>query len=104
MIVYDIVLSDLAYHSLDEVYDYIYFILENPMAAERIKSGILKRCNSLRIMPKAYLARHKRGETELRLVHSGTYTIVYYVDDKNKKVVIHDIIYSRRDIVKLLSD
>ena len=88
--------------SLKMVYDYIFFELHNPMSADKIEAGIKRKCLTLAAFPKVSPVKKRVGGKSLRFVHYQNYTIVYRVDDEKKNVIIYDVIYSRRDIEKML--
>lgn len=96
---YRVILSEEAENDLIRTYEYIYVELANPFGARRTINGILRRCGGLAVFPVGNAVRVARGGIDFRFVHFGNYTIIYYVDDDS--VIVHRIIYSRRNISTL---
>ena len=102
---YKVFLNDQADFDLQQIFDYIYGVLENPSAARKVIDGILARCEDLSSFPKAGPVRFASGGFDIRFIHFGHYTIAFAIDDEKKEVVIYRIIYSRRNITsELLMD
>ena len=85
-----------------EIYDYIYYTLKNPLSAEKIITKIRQKCNSLAVYPRGYAVRLSSNGLDFRFAHISSYTIVYHIDNDSRKVFIDYIIYSHRDIAKLI--
>ena len=95
-------MNDQADFDLLQIYDYIYNVLENPIAAKKVVDEILKKCTKLALFPEANTARIIKHKYEFRFSHFGNYTVAYTVNSKKSEVIIYRIIYSRRNIAKIL--
>lgn len=101
---YVVKLNDQADFDLLQIYDYIYNVLENPIAAKKVTDGILKKCAKLAIFPMANPARTIKEKYEFRFSHFGNYTVAYIANSQKGEVTIYRIIYSRRNIAKILDN
>lgn len=101
---YKIIYSIGAANDLDNIYDYIFDILENPSGADKTIKTIETRCANLSIFPRGVPVSLVRNGKELRFAHAKKYTIIYYIDDSTLTVVIYAILYSRRNITHILND
>ena len=90
-----------ANEDLLDIYTYIYRDLGNPVSAEKIIAKICKKCEDLMHFPKQGAVKIIFGNEQTRVVHSGKYTIIYYVEEGTKTVHIRAIKYSRIDFEKL---
>lgn len=84
--------------------NYIARELKNEFAAIEIARGIVSVCDALAIFPKGSPVWDRKHGEELRLAHYKNYAIIYYIHDNDLTVTIHAVIYSRRDIRRLLAE
>ncbi len=87
---------------LTKIYNYIYYVLENPNSAKLITSEITNKCSSLATFPKVSPAKFTIDEKEIYFTHVKNYTIIYDIDDISKIVTIRAVEYSRRNILDIL--
>ncbi len=99
---YKICFNDQADFDLQQIFDYIYNVLENPIAARKVINGILKKCADLTTLPKLRPIKITSNGFDFRMVHCGHYTLVFVVDEEEGEVIVYRVIYSRRDIASLL--
>jgi len=92
----------LALDDLKDIVRYISHTLESPQAAENFLSKLDKEVRKIADNP--FRCRlYTLSETlkyDYRVLHINNYSLFYVVD--NKKIEIHRIIYSRRDIDLIL--
>jgi addiction module RelE/StbE family toxin len=92
----------LALDDLKDIVRYIAHTLESPRAAENFLSKLDKEV--LKIADNPFRCRlYISTETlkyDYRILHINNYSLFYVVE--NKKIEIHRIIYSRRDIERIL--
>ncbi|GBU27023.1 hypothetical protein R84B8_00544 [Treponema sp. R8-4-B8] len=92
----------LALDDLKDIVNYIANTLESPRAAENFLSKLDREV--LKIADNPFRCRlYPLSETlkyYYRVLHINNYSLFYVVD--NKKIEIHRVIYSRRDIVQIL--
>ncbi|MBR2741863.1 type II toxin-antitoxin system RelE/ParE family toxin [Candidatus Saccharibacteria bacterium] len=100
---YVVKMNDQADFDLLQIYDYIYNVLENPLAAKKVTNGILDKCAKLAFFPEANPAHIMHDKYEFRFSHFGNYTAIYIVNSDKHEVIIYRIVYSRRNIKLLLN-
>lgn len=85
---YKVELSERAIIDLNEIYNYIYYNLVNPIVAIRFREQIPKSISRLEIFP--FMGK-RYYETDLRLIYFKNYLIIYSVMNKNVEIlrVIH---------------
>jgi addiction module RelE/StbE family toxin len=92
----------LALNDLKDIVRYIADTLESPRAAENFISKLDREV--LKIADNPFRCRLYSSPEKLkydyRILHINNYSLFYEVE--NKKIEIHRIIYSRRDIVRIL--
>ena len=97
-----IVISPLAKNDLLDIRKYIVTELENPVAAEKILTQIVKRISELKNFSHigARLSSITKIETDYRYLVSGSYLIFYR--SKEKTVYVDRILYGKRDYLSIL--
>lgn len=91
--------------SLESILHYISHTLKAEIAAEKFINEIIKKSSLICETPEAYpeyKPKFKRFPTKLRHYSVKNYTIFYTYDKKENIVKAIDIIYSRRNISKLV--
>jgi addiction module RelE/StbE family toxin len=92
----------LALDDLKDIVHYMAHTLELPRAAEKFLSKLDREV--LKIADNPFRCRlYTLSETlkyDYRALHINNYSLFYVVD--NKKIEIHRIVYSRRDIERIL--
>jgi plasmid stabilization system protein ParE len=103
---YDFELTEIAESDIDEAFEYIAEILDNPDAASALVeeleiqiSGICKKPESGRIVKNDFL---RRNDIWRFLVKN--YIAYYLIDDENEKIVILRFIYSGRNQDNIVKD
>lgn len=73
---------------LENLYNYIYFNLENPIAAKRLKANIIKPISNLEYFP--YMG-NKISNSNFRYLIFKNYLIFYSVNNQNVEIqrIIH---------------
>ena len=91
--------------ALESILHYISYTLKAEKAAERLLNEIIQKSSLICETPEAYPVykpKFKKFPTKLRHYSVKNYTIFYTYDKKENIVKAIDIIYSRRNISKLL--
>jgi plasmid stabilization system protein ParE len=103
---YDFELTEIAESDIDEAFEYIAEILDNPDAASALVeeleiqiNGICKKPESGRIVKNDFL---RRNDIWRFLVKN--YIAYYIIDDENEKIVILRFIYSGRNQDNIVKD
>ena len=94
----------MAMHDMVEIAKYIGQELFDPSAAENLTNKMIQAAEKLTAFPYAHPA-HRAAiplKNEYRKLMIKNYIMFYWVNEKEKKVVIARIIYSRRDYENLL--
>ena len=94
---YRIIYTQRSKIDLQSSYNYIYFNLVNPIAANRFKQNIIKSISNLQIFP--FMGK-KYNKTNLRYIYFKNYLIIYKV--KNKNVEILRIIHKRQNFKNII--
>ena len=84
--------SERAVIDLNDTYNYIYYVLVNPIAASRFRSQIPKTISYLQIFP--FIGKRFQN-TNLRFIYFKNYLIFYNVE--NRKVKIQRILYKKQN-------
>ena len=94
----------IARHDMVEIVRYISHELCNPKAAEELADEMIQAAERLTDFPYIYPVHRasKPLKNEYRKLIVKSYTMFYWVDEKEKRVIIARVIYSRRDYEKLL--
>ena len=99
-----IIYTQKALIDLDAVFGYIADVIGMSATATEVVSQIRESISELKV----FLKRHKVWQSEpwksrgLRFFNVGNYTIFYLINDAAETICIERIIYSRRDIDRLL--
>lgn len=95
---YNIRFTERALIKLDEIPNYIAYILFDPFAAEKYYNDIFKAAYSLEHFPNrgSLLGHDELTNRDYRKIFVHNYTIIYYVEGDT--VYIVDILYSASDI------
>ena len=93
----------VARHDMVEIVKYISHVLYNPSAAEKLAEEMIQAAERLTELPYIYPVHRtiKPLKQEYRKLIIKNYILFYYVDEKEKKVVVARAVYSRRDYEKL---
>lgn len=97
---FNIIVTNIAYQELNEIYYYISNILNNVSAADRLYKNILENLVALRKNP--YLYPVIVGYENYRRIIIKNYIIVYRVDKLTNTVYIVHIVYKRNNYLKML--
>ncbi len=96
---YQVLISPQAYRELDSIYEYIKTEFQVPNTALEMLELIENNILNLDTMPHRG-AERKIGiyaNKEYRQIFVKNYTIVYRIDEKNKKVIVITIRYTASD-------
>lgn len=93
-----------ALDDIKEIFLYISNNLLNPEAAYTLIEKIVEKGDSLSSFPYGRPVYNpiRQLQHEYRTIYIDNYTLFYWVEEKNKKVVIARVVYSKRDIEKLI--
>lgn len=97
-IYYEVVFSDSAKIDLEEIYKYI----SNHLLAKKSADNIMERIekNILRLEQYPYSCSEitvKPHKDVFRKLIIDNYIVLYAIDEKYKRVIIYNIVYSKRD-------
>ena len=106
MIDWNILLTDQAEADLREIYDYIAFTLLEPGTATKLLQRITTQISKLSQMPERHALYSKEPwrNRGLRRVNVGKYAIFYVPVESRQTVAVIRVIYSGRDIERVLED
>jgi len=100
---FSVSISALAESDLHQIYTYITIDLHNKPAAKKVIAKILAKIDTLEIFPRRddifLYAKPQFGE--IRTASVGNYVIFYAISDRKKTVIVHRIIYARRNLSKI---
>lgn len=99
---YRIIYTASALRDLADILRYISVDLGNPVGAKRLVDNILIKTRRLEIFPEAVPVRLTLRGHDLRFLKVKRYIVIYYLDGKECAVVVHRILYTRRDIDGIL--
>ena len=94
---YKIIRTQRSNIDLYKIYNYIFFDLANPIAADNFISKILKSISNLQMFP--FMGK-RFNQTNLRYIYFKNYLIIYTV--KNKNVEILRIIPKKQNLKNII--
>jgi plasmid stabilization system protein ParE len=101
---YDVVVTPKADNDLGEIFEYIAVALRAPETAGKLVTRLYISMQALSTAPfrcplakDSYLA--KQG---FRMLIADNYIAFYVVEEKLSRVIIHRVIYAKRDYLRLL--
>lgn len=94
---YKITYTKRAKIELENLYNYIYFNLANPIAAKKFRLNIIKTISNLQIFP---LMGKRYNQTEIRYIYFKNYLILYSVNNQN--VEIQRIFHKRQNLKNVI--
>ena len=89
---YGIDYSERAIIDLNDIYNYIYYELVNPIAAMRFRNQIPRSISNLKIFP--FMGK-RYNQTESRFIYFKNYLILYSIN--NQRVEIQRIFHKRQN-------
>ena len=94
----------IARQDLVDIINYISHNLKNPIAAEKLAVKVTKEINKLKTFPhiNTIYTPVRPLNFEYRRLLVRNYIVFYYIDEKQKLIIIARVIYARRDYEKLL--
>lgn len=104
MMYYGVIYSAMAKKDLEIAHDYIAQTFGNPDSARDTIRYITKKCDSLKLFPRASPIKYESRNLKMRFARAGKYTIIFSVDSGTNSVIIQRIFYSRRNIRTLLEE
>ena len=96
---YNVKLLPSAKQDIDRIFFYIADDLAAPLSALNTVSKIYQKISILEIFPEGSPPAFKKP---YRKIHSGKYTIFYVIDKQKKEVVVTAVVYSRRNLNKII--
>ena len=101
-----IVYTQSARQDLREIYEYIRYVLLEPLTAKRVTENIQREIRTLELFPESNpLYREEPWRSQgLRFLVVGNYLVFYKADNKDDTVSVVRILYGGRDIVKQLEE
>ena len=100
---YIVCITDDAYNDLACITKYIIEKYNDYFSAKQISDKLFDKCYSLSIFPVRSSKQYRINDRTIHSVHTGKYTILYYIDSGSHTVHILAITNSRRDITSLLN-
>jgi toxin ParE1/3/4 len=96
---YKVIVTPSADTDMDDIFTYISEKLKEPNVAVKLIEKIYKALKSLEVSPKRIaLSRDSFLAWQgFRLIKVGNYLVFYVVDDNEGNVIIHRVIYGRRN-------
>ena len=94
---YRIEYSERAIIDLNDIYNYIYYELVNPIAAKRFRHQIPKSISNLQIFP--FMGK-KYNDTNIRFIYFKNYLIFYTINNQN--VEIQRIFHKRQNFKNVI--
>ena len=93
---YSVVLSEKADRDIEDIRQYIAYVLLNPTSAERIVGEIYDKLKILRFFPMAaaFYEYEPWKSRKVRCIHIRHYRIFYSVMERQKQVHVIRIVYS----------
>jgi len=106
MIVWNILLTNQAEADLRGIYEYIAFELLQSGTAQKLTRRIIAHISKLSHMPQGYALYQKEPwkSRGLRRINDGNYAIFFVPIKSKQTVAVIRIIYSGRDIERILDD
>ncbi|MCD7847091.1 MAG: type II toxin-antitoxin system RelE/ParE family toxin [Oscillospiraceae bacterium] len=101
---YSLKILPSAAQNLDETFEYISRILENPSAAVNLIQDIYDALDLVRYNPEMCpLVKSERVcKSDFRRLQVKKYLIFYRVDHKNKEIKVYRVIYAKRKYEDIL--
>ena len=101
--IYNISFTDISKKELRQIYLYIKINLESPLTAIELIKTIIKSIKDLNFIPNRFpIYKELNNGIIIRRMPVENFSVFYSVDDKEQSVVIHKVIYSKRDLDKLI--
>ena len=94
---FKIIYTQRAKIELQNAYNYIFFNLANPIAANKFKSRIIKSISNLEYFP--YMGK-KISNSNVRYIYFKNYLIIYLV--KNQNVEIQALFHKRQNFKNVI--
>jgi len=103
---YELIITPNAIADLTELRNYIAEALLAPRTALAYVETIEKEIKTLSTMPARYKLIDEEPEHSagVRRLIANNFFVYYWIDESEKKVYITNVIYTRRDQLKALSD
>ena len=101
---YTVIISATARDDIESISGYIIEKYGDHFNAKKVTDKILARCSRLAVFPKASSVKLVFMNKKFRFARAGKYVAVYYIDEKNAKINVSRIIYSRRDILSIIKN
>lgn len=100
---YKVVISETAKEDMVNIYNFITANYDNEFGAAKVLWKIRNKCTSLSSFPKVKPVVVTYKNMDLRLIKARKYTMSYFVDDTQSRVVIYKIMSSKRDILTAIT-
>ena len=101
--VYKIIFTNDAIIEMKDIFNYISKELRAPNTAKGLMAKIDESIDNLRFMPKAYevIKKYNELKMEYRRIIVKKYSIIYTIDEADKKVYIIHLYHSKRNYFNL---
>ena len=100
---YKIIVLDDAIKEIEQIGNYISYMLQEPMIAKKLVKNIRYSILDLSYMPRKYILLKEKNNFEIRRSIVKNYIIIYQIEIKIKIVYILHIFYSKRNYLKSFS-
>ena len=103
---YSFVFVEKARNDLDEILNYISFVLNNTFASKELFDKIIYTINNICSFPKMYplVTNDFLKSDNTRKAVVDNYIIFYNINSNEKTIIILRIIYAKRDINSILEE
>lgn len=100
---YSVNITAQAYEEIRDIKIHITYKLREPELASIVSEDIIYSAESLEVFPKIHRVRKKDREGRgLRFLPTGSYIIIYCVDDERLAVDVLHVVYERRNLEALM--
>jgi len=100
---YKVIVTPSADSDMDDIFAYISKKLKEPVTAAKLIDRIYAALKSLETMPKRHALSRDNflAKQGFRPIQIGNYLAFYVVDDKTHAVIVHRVLYGRRNYAVL---
>ncbi|MBE5969971.1 MAG: type II toxin-antitoxin system RelE/ParE family toxin [Lachnospiraceae bacterium] len=104
--IYDFEMTDAAYEDLDQIINYISYVLLNPYAAGSFLDLLEKKIGDICKLPKSgeKISNIFIDNKSVRKILVNNYIIYYLEDSHYKKIIILRIVYSKRNQDEIIEE
>lgn len=100
---YKIIFTDSAKEEMQNIFDYISEKLNNKLVADSLMNRIEIVLLRLKQMPFLTTKVHIKPQNKIyRRLVINNYIILYKIEEEKKQVIIHRVLYGRRDYLNII--